>query len=69
MCTGPGLPVVATRKALRTTSGTLEGSVTVKVSLVTPVNMLVWSNPVSMLRFSRWSGMSLVNTIMGKLPL
>jgi len=33
--------------------------------LVIPLNMLVWSSPVSMLRFSMWRGISLVMNMTG----
>ena len=52
MCTGPGLPEVASLNALLTTWGTSDASVTVMDSLVTPWYKAVWSIPVSMFLFS-----------------
>ena len=66
--TGPGLPVVAMRKARRMTWGTSSGWVRVKVAFVMPENRAVWLRPVSMFRLSMWRGMSDVKAMTGLAP-
>lgn len=65
ICTAPGLPVVAARKARRTVSGSLSADFTCTDSLVTGSNRRTQSSSVSVARASPANGMSLIRRISG----